>query len=323
VKRIALPLGLILIAGCPKDAASPVEGGKVRPVVVASIFPLYDLVRRVGGDAIEAKLLLEPGKSEHDYAGTAKDAKAVANAKLAFLIGLEMDDWTAKIVSASGGQAKIVALGERAGAKEIELPRFEEEHEDEHEGEHEEEGEHHEEEEEEEHHHDHEGVDPHVWLSVPKAQVLVREIEKELSAAFPADTMVFQKNSLALVNSLEALHKELKEKIGALPNKSIITMHGSFGYFAEEYGVQIAAVVEPSPGKEPSAAYLKQILTSVSSKKPVAVFSEPQLDPRPAEVLAKEASLTVRTLDPIGGMAGRESYEALMRYNASSLAGTP
>jgi zinc transport system substrate-binding protein len=317
VKRASLLL--LLLTACPKETA-PEQ--KAKPVVVASIFPLYDLTKRIGGDAIETKLLLEPGKSEHDYAGTAKDAKVVASAKLAFLIGLGMDEWTEKIVQASGGGAKIVEVGERAGAKEIELPRFEEGHEEhgEHEGEeHEEEG--HEEEHEEEHHH--EGVDPHVWLSVPKAQLIAKEIEKELSAAFPEHAASFQTNAKTLQSSLDALHAELKQKVGALPNKAIITMHGSFGYFAEEYGVEIAAVVEPSPGKEPSAAYLKQILGSVSSKKPMAVFSEPQLDPRPAEVLAKEASLPVRTLDPIGGLPGRDSYEALMRYNAASLAGTP
>jgi len=308
MKRICL--ALLMLCGCPKETAND---QKAKPVVVASIFPLYDLTRRVAGDAIETKLLLEPGKSEHDYAGTAKDAKVVANAKLAFLIGLGMDEWTEKIVAASGGGAKIVEVGERAGAKEIELPRFEEEHE---------EGEEHEGEEHEEEHH-HEGVDPHVWLSVPKAQIMVKEIEKELAAAFPEHAASFQTNAKAVLASLDALHAELKEKVGALPNKAIITMHGSFGYFAEEYGVEIAAVVEPSPGKEPAAAYLKQILTSVAGKKPVAVFSEPQLDPRPAEVLAKEASLPVRSLDPIGGLPGRDSYEALMRYNAASLAGTP
>ncbi len=307
----ALLLSLLVVCACkPSSTSKPADPAADKPVVVASIFPLHDLVRRIGGDAIESKLLLEPGKSEHNYVGTAKDAKVVARAKVAFLIGLALDEWTEKIVTASGGSAKIVELGEIVGGKLIPLPRFEEEHK---EGEKEPEG-------EGEEHHDHSGTDPHLWLSIPKVKQMTPEIEKALAEAFPEHKAKFAANRQKLDGELDALHEEVKKKVAGMTNKRIITFHGSFGYFAEEYGVEIAAVVEPSPGKEPSAAYLRKILGAVSAKKPLAVFTEPQLDPKPAEVLGKEGGLAVRQLDPIGGVPGRDSYELLMRFNADSLA---
>lgn len=303
---------LLLLVGCACNKSKSTETPAAdKPVVVASIFPLHDLVRRIGGNAVESKLLLEPGKSEHNYAGTAKDAKVVARAKVAFLIGLALDEWTEKIVTASGGSAKIVELGEIVGGKLIPLPRFEEEHK---------EGEKPEPEGEGEEHHDHSGTDPHLWLSIPKVKQMTPEIEKALAEAFPESKAVFAENRKKLDGELDALHEEVKKKVGGMTNKRIITFHGSFGYFAEEYGVEIAAVVEPSPGKEPSAAYLRKILGAVAEKKPLAVFTEPQLDPKPAEVLGKEGGLAVRQLDPIGGVPGRDSYELLMRFNADSLA---
>ncbi|MBL8954454.1 MAG: zinc ABC transporter substrate-binding protein [Myxococcaceae bacterium] len=315
MKRLLL-LPLLAVCACNKSSETKKpEGGGDKPVVVASIFPLHDLVRRIGGDKIESKLLLEPGKSEHNYVGSAKDAKVVSRAKVAFLIGLAMDEWTEKIVTASGGSAKIVELGEIVGGKLIPLPRFEEEHP---EGEKPAAPE--EREAGEEHHHDHSGIDPHLWLSIPKVKQMTPEIEKALAEAFPESKEVFTANRTKLDGELDALHDEVKKKVGAMTNKRIITFHGSFGYFAEEYGVEIAAVVEPSPGKEPSAAYLRKILSAVAAKQPLAVFTEPQLDPKPAEVLGKEGSLPVRQLDPIGGVPGRDSYELLMRFNAESLA---
>jgi zinc transport system substrate-binding protein len=308
VNRTALAV-LVLSCSC-KSPSKPPDAAE-RPVVVASIFPLHDLVRRIGGDAIESKLLLEPGKSEHNYVGTAKDAKVVSRAKVAFLVGLALDEWTEKIVTASGGAATIIELGENEamGAKKIPLPRFEEEHAP---------GAPEEKEEEDEHHHD--GLDPHLWLSIPKVKLMTPQIEKALAAALPAGQEKFAANRQKLDGELDALHVELGKKLAGMANKTIITFHGSFGYFAEEYGLEIAAVVEPSPGKEPSAAYIRKILGAVGKKKPLAVFTEPQLDPKAAEVLGKEGGLPVRMLDPIGGISGRETYEALMRFNAESLA---
>jgi len=52
-----------------------------------------------------------------------------------------------------------------------------------------------------------------------------------------------------------------------------------------------------------------------------AVFAEPQLNPRVAEVIAKEANVKVLFLDPIGGpdLEGRHTYIDLMKYNLNVL----
>ena len=96
--------------------------------------------------------------------------------------------------------------------------------------------------------------------------------------------------------------------------------HGSFNYFAADYGLRVVAVIEPYPGKQPSAAYLKDVLQALDGKPVGALFTEPQLDARPAQVLAKEASLPLKELDPLGGGPGRDSYAALMRFNVEQLA---
>jgi ABC-type Zn uptake system ZnuABC Zn-binding protein ZnuA len=50
-----------------------------------------------------------------------------------------------------------------------------------------------------------------------------------------------------------------------------------------------------------------------------ALFSEPQLDPRPARLLAAEAGLPLYVLDPVGGGPGAQSLEALLLKNAAVL----
>ena len=91
------------------------------------------------------------------------------------------------------------------------------------------------------------------------------------------------------------------------------------GYFAERYGLQIAAVIEPFPGKEPTARYVKDVLSAIEKSKAAALFSEPQLDRRPAQVIADQAKSPLFELDPIGGGAGAETYEKLLQKNADVL----
>jgi ABC-type Zn uptake system ZnuABC Zn-binding protein ZnuA len=314
LSTFAVLWGLFAVAavGCKKGGG---PGGK--PVVVASIFPVYDLTRRVAGDAVHVELMLAPGREVHDYNPTTKDAKRVAGARLAFIVGLELDEWTKKIIDASGAAAPIVELGERVETKRFQLDRVgageaHEEH-DEHEGEGEG-GDH------GGHHHRVDAGDPHVWLSVPLAVEMVGVIESELAGTWPDKAEIFAANARALRAELDALDAEIRQATAVFSRKAFVTFHGSFGYFAAEYKLEIAAVIEPYPGKEPSPAYLREVLTAISKKPISALYTEPQLDPRPAQVLAREAKLELLVLDPVGGLEGRESYAAMMRFNLEALA---
>jgi ABC-type Zn uptake system ZnuABC Zn-binding protein ZnuA len=50
-----------------------------------------------------------------------------------------------------------------------------------------------------------------------------------------------------------------------------------------------------------------------------AVFTEPQLARRPAEVVAEAGGVPVFEIDPLGGVPGKMRYEELIRSNAKVL----
>ena len=51
-----------------------------------------------------------------------------------------------------------------------------------------------------------------------------------------------------------------------------------------------------------------------------AIFAEPQLSPKVAQTIAEASGKQVTTLDPLGGVTGRETYIELMRYNVAQMA---
>jgi ABC-type Zn uptake system ZnuABC Zn-binding protein ZnuA len=62
-----------------------------------------------------------------------------------------------------------------------------------------------------------------------------------------------------------------------------------------------------------------RVVEAIRTSGAAALFTEPQLDPSPARVLARETGLPLFELDPVGGGPDAQSYEALLRKNAGVL----
>src|SRR5262249_36805387 len=134
-----------------------------------------------------------------------------------------------------------------------------------------------------------------------------------------AHALAYRERATAIDTSLVALDKEAEDRLKALKRKGFVTFHGSFGYFAERYRLSILAVIEPFPGSQPTGGYVSKVLSVIKEKKVPALFTEPQLDPRPAKVLADEAKIPLGTLDPVGGGPETDSYEKMIRFDVAQL----
>jgi zinc transport system substrate-binding protein len=299
-----------------------VTPGRTR--VAVSIFPIYDLVRRVAGPDADVMLLLQPGHNEHTFDPTPKDIEAAAQSKLGVMVGLGLDPWMEKLMKEAAPTARILKVGDRVPTltiKDDPIGADDHEHDDEHDDHdhdkgHDEKGGH------DDHDHAHEGKgaqDPHVWLDPQRAQLIVRAVAEELGRVDAAHAIAYRQRATEVDTSLSALDKEAEERLKRLGRRCFVTFHGSFGYFAERYKLSILAVIEPYPGSQPTGEYVTKVLGVIKEKKVPALFSEPQLDPRPARVLADEAKIPLGTLDPVGGGPETDSYEKMIRYDVAQL----
>ncbi len=335
-----------LLASC--DGGRPAEGEK--PKVAVSIFPIYDVARRVAGDRLDVVLVLPPGRSEHGYDPTPREMARVSGARLGVVVGLEMDPWAERIIrSAAGEGVEMLRLGPALDPRRHSAPEVgvdvvgharahHDEHDEgeEHEGVHHEEGEEHEGEEHEGEEHEgeeHEGeghdehghghrhgaFDPHFWLDPVRMQRAVAQLVETYSRIDPAGAADYRARGDAVREELAGLHRQLEARSRRWQSRNIVTFHGSFGYFAERYGLRISAVIEPFPGREPTPRYMQEVIEAIRASGARALFSEPQLDPRPARVIAQQAGVTLHQLDPVGGTEGVDSYERLLLRNVEVL----
>ncbi len=302
-----LALFLSLTPACSK-CGKPAGGERTK--VSVSIFPIYDLVRRIAGPDADVSLLLQPGRNEHTFDPTPKDIENVAQAKLGVMVGLGLDPWMEKLMKDAAPTARVLKVGDRVPTltiKDDPIGADDDDHDHDHGDKHDD--------------HDHEkgAQDPHVWLDPQRAQLIVRAIAEELGRVDAAHVLGYRQRATELDNALAALDKEAEERLKTLKTRGFVTFHGSFQYFAERYKLDILAVIEPFPGSQPTGEYVEKVLKVIKEKKVPALFSEPQLDPRPAKVLSDEAKIPLGVLDPVGGNPDTDSYEKMIRFDVASL----
>jgi zinc transport system substrate-binding protein len=251
-----------------------------RLAVVASIAPLADFARQVGGDYVDVTLLLPPGASPHTYEPTPRVIRKITAARVFIRVGAGLEFWADRLVTAANSGILRVTCTEG-----VELLQSDDR---EHAG---------------------EGhADPHVWLDPVLCMRVVEKIRDAFAKEDPAHADAYGRNAAAYTARLAALDREIAGRVGQFRVKSYITFHPAWSYFSRRYGLSVAGVIEEGPGREPGPRHLGAIISRLKAMKTKVVFAEPQFSPKVAEAIAAEAGARVLFLDPLGGQKGRETY---------------
>ena len=157
-----------------------------------------------------------------------------------------------------------------------------------------------------------EGVDPHWWLDPTRFQQAAATAARELGAQYPEFSDQMTENLAAFDEKLSDLQAYGDEALAGLSCRELVTFHDGFSYFADSFGLTIAAAMEVESGSEPSAKELEAIIAIVEEDQIPAVFYETNGESGSAEVVANETGCSVCTLD----MAiSSGDYFAAMREN--------
>lgn len=261
--------------------------------VAATIFPLADIVKNIGGDRVEVVLLIPPGVTEHFSALTPQTLAKLQRAKAVFAIGQGLEDQLVARVTAAYNRPVVTV--ERGIARR---PFGEEEQAE-----------------------GHGSTDPHYWLTVPNAQQIAETVAEELIKLDSEGADVYQKNLTEYQSQLAELEKDLQSQAASVKQKYFFPTHDGFSYFAEHYGFGQAVTYEPVEGKEPSLQDLARMRGLVRQHGITVFYAEPQKATSSAtQFLQREFGLKVLTLDPVGGLEPDDSYINLMRRNMEAMA---
>lgn len=257
--------------------------------VTSSFYPMYIMAINVCKDVPGVTVTnLTPAASGclHDYSITANDMKKLAKTDIFIANGAGMESFIGKIVSQYPA-IKVVRLSD--GIPLIKGSGSE-------------------------------GDNPHVWVSISDAIFQVENLGKAMEKLDPEHKGLYRKNADAYTAKLEALRSRMHSELAPLKGRKIITFHEAFPYFAQEFGFEIAAVVEREPGSEPSARELAETVDLIRRSGIKVLFSEPQYPAIAAETIAKETGAAVCMLDPaVTGPDSPDAYLNIMERNLGTL----
>lgn len=256
-------------------------------LVAASIAPLADFARQVGGDRVEVVALVPPGASPHTYELKPSQVRQVAGARLLILNGAGLEYWADKLIrAASNPMLEVVDTSHG-------IPLLDA-------GAH--------------------GANPHIWLDPQQAMRQVQNIRDALIGVDPVLGRTYQANAARFLAELQGLDREIAAAVRGWRTRQFIAFHPTWVYFARRYGLQQAAVIERSPGREPSPTELARIVETARRIGAQAIFAEPQFSAKAAEAIARESGARVLFLDPLGSSLKDRSYLATMRRNVAQMA---
>jgi zinc transport system substrate-binding protein len=310
--KTCLVSGLIIImsalSGCGLGGNKANEdGGRLK--AAATIFPLYDIMKQVGGDRIDIVLILAPGASPHTYEASPGDVKNIRGTKMLFAIGGGIDDWTGKIAE-TAGIGKVVELDEA-----VELEKFDRDNDED--GHHADDHDDHYDDQDSGHHHGE--FDPHYWLSPNAAKDIAWIIAENLGEADPENKNYYIARAEEFTDELSARDKDWKIALSELDNRKLIVFHDAWNYFAAHFGLEIVASFEAFPGKSPGPKQIADLQSKIAENNVKVLFVEPQLSRGAVDALANDLNTTIETLDPIGGVEGRNSYIELIDHNVRTV----
>ena len=290
--------------------------------VVTSFYPIFLFARNLcdGLPGVTVRNLAAPDFGcLHDYQLTVADMKALAGADVFLINGAGMEEYLVHVYDALP-DLRVVDASEGVELLEEDEDHHAHDEHDEHED-HDDLDEHDEHDDDDGHGHHHD-LNPHIWMSVGNAVQMARNLAKGLQEALPQHAETIGDNLAQYLARLETLDAELTETLAPVAGGAIVTFHEAFPYFADAYGLEIAAVMAREPGDPLSAREMMDLVRLERELGNPPLFTEPQYSDAAARTVSEETGAAVYTLDPC--VTGPDDpaltyYEDVMRRNAQTL----
>lgn len=260
VYMILLALVLV-ITGCTSNNNKDKE--KIN--VVASFFPVYDLIKRVGGDKVEVNNLTQTGDA-HSFEPGIKDMENISKSDLLAINGAGFEGWIDQIKS-SQPDLQVLDLSEDLDLIEVDGH-----------------------------------TDPHTWLSVKNPQLMLEKIKDKLIELDKKNEAYYNENYEKALEEFKTVEKKYDEELSKYKGRAFIAPHAAFNYLLEEYDLEQVGIEGINSVNEPNAARMKEIVDIMKSKNINTVFYEYGQSDKIAQTIAEEVNgkvLSISTLEVI------------------------
>jgi len=309
MRKLSIILLAVLLvfamSACSQSATSD------KMVAYASVYPMYDFLKQIGGEHIDARCIMPTGAEPHDWEPSTQDIINLEQADFFIYNGAGLEHWVDSVLPTLKNK-NLVVLDASVGTRLLVGEEHDHDHND-HDGH-----------SHDHDHHEHGSVDPHIWLSIDNARAQTAAIARELAQLDPDNADYYAERLAEYHAELEALDMEYQIRLKDLPRRSIVVAHSAYGYLCYNYGLEQISVRGFSPEQEPDPATMAAVVDFCRENDVKVIFFENAADPRVANAIAAETGATTDILTPIESisqedMENGENYISLMRRNLEAI----
>ncbi|MBZ2386476.1 metal ABC transporter substrate-binding protein [Anaerococcus murdochii] len=302
-KKLFFILALILVpmTSCGREDKKiddkPLEAKSSgdKKTIYASFYPVAELVKMISGDKYDVKTIIETSEEPHSFELTSQAMKDLSKADLIAYNGAGMESFIDDLKDNVKDDDKFLDLSD--GLTLLDSSK---------------EGS------------DMASINPHTWLSIKNAKVMVDNIYRKLSSMDPDNEKYYKDKLDEALAKFDDLDKKFSDELSKVKDKEkyFVVSHAAFNYLADDYGLKQVAVTGISPEEEPSAKDLKTIADFVKEKNIKTIFFEGKATPKVAETLAKNTGTktsTLYTMENLDDHMIEKGYFGLMEENLKAL----
>lgn len=271
--------------------------------LVASFYPIYIMALNItdGVDGVEVTNMVDQSVGcLHNFTLSTSDMKNIENADAIIINGAGMEGFMSKIIE----QTPNIKVIDSSKGIELKMDMYSHDHDD----------------DAQEEDHLHTEINPHIWVSIKNYIKQVENISNAIIELDPFNRDKYLENTRVYVDKLNVLYNEMESDLNNIASRDIITVHNDFMYFADDFGLNIAGIINQEDDAQPSAKEVSEIISLINETGVKALFIEPQYSRTVADTIANETNIKVRVLDPgVSGEVSKDAYINIMRQNQKSL----
>jgi zinc transport system substrate-binding protein len=276
------------------------------PQVAVTLKPIHSLVAGIMEGVATPTLLLPDGASPHTFQLKPSTLLALNKAELIVWVGPNLETFMQKPLSSLHPRFGRINLMEIPGIQKLPQRHTREwQHAD------------------ESHEHNHETYDPHIWLSVKNAEIIVHYITDYLANIDPLHREQYRENEKKMQQRLETLRARLHQELTPVQTKPFLVYHDGYQYLEKEFALNSKGTMITNPHVPLSAHGLQAIQKLIASQNIHCVFRETEFNDTVILNSLSHWKVKVAELDPLGNKipAGPENYEKTMLKIGETLEG--
>ncbi|MBI2067513.1 MAG: zinc ABC transporter substrate-binding protein [Deltaproteobacteria bacterium] len=274
--------------------------------IVTTIPDLAELVRKVGGDAVEVKSLARGDQDPHYLEPKPSYTVLLNQADLLIEVGLELEiGWLPVLLTQSRnpkmqlGQPGHLIASDHLRILEIPTGPIDRSMGD-----------------------VHPMGNPHYWMNPKNGLIIAKNIADRLGRLDPTHATTYAENFKTWESSFSKRITQWEKELASVRGRTVITHHKSFSYFVDWADLKVEGLIEPKPGIPPTPSHILYLIDLIKTERIPLIITENYYDPKPARELSEKTGSKFLVLPTsVGGDSGVDSYEGLFQFLIEKMKG--